>query len=1009
MSAEKSEYSEKLKEQIADMAAELLSFLLKAAQSDSGWSQKLTALFLLSAILVVVATIFVKALIKFTDGVAKLVELYKNSPFSVVFGRVNRKNIRHRQQFCSVLDSDLAQIGKAENWNDQHFTDLEAEVETDGGYYSSALNRLRKKRSFGLRRVKSLVKAIDSTTERAILLVGEPGSGKSVALRHLAKKLAQKGQRSKNKDALIPLYINLRELERPHKSSINADMIKNFVLDNIRRGDSDTSAFVREHWDEYKDKGIWFFLFDSFDEIPDVLHAATGSKAVNDYSHALRQFLEGMGECRGVLASREYKGPSALPWSKFRILPLGGDHQSRLVENSFLDDYQIRKVRQHLAIGGSSLGNNPLFLTLLCRHVKDEGQPPINDNQLLASHIFRLAFRDEEYISKKYGMTPDDLMVGAQRLAVLLAQNSDLSLAPRVDEIVDALSEDIVWSKDELSNLVAALVDVKIGRSDVATARPGDRRFAFAHRRYQETLFVQYLVENPDYLSAVELLTNSVWREYTVTLLQTQEVRIIKPILDSAINLLRNDVDFLASENDESGLPGWRGFFSWENSSYSYISVLEILQEGLARRIDAIPADLSDVVKELLSKRWSRGDFVDQYMVIKLGGLLPDNELSEYLGTSFSTKIRKLEMVSFRQSVFLTSTSSALGALIRRHLAQELMSAKKTGDRLWVEALAAQLPHSIGASYVVKRCLGLRPFLAVLSIVNLFLLFPAVATSYFAKKFKFNRLAAALDEVAPAKGYNGGTEWLFSLMLPPAILFLLLILKTGQKKGEIVISYLNILPSVNPWPSIFSLIYVCFFVTILSIYKFRHEPGPLSLGLVISRIDFSEIGKAILVFLGTIILIGLIAVTPLVIGYSAYYVCRIFSPNMQIKSIYESLGLPLSFLILAVSVGIAATKSFLKSRKAIQKFRRLKLSVESDYDVFVQAGSTSEAIAWLEFDKSFLSTSQKSARMALANTARAEDQNLGDSLFSALRENPDDRKIKYLRRLLGDRALAFTD
>lgn len=1005
MSVEKSEISEKLKQQLADMVEELLSFLLKAAQSDSAWSQKLVALIILSAILLVVGTIFVKALVKFLEGLAKVLELYKNSPFSVVLGRANRKNIRRRQQFCAVLDSDLATIGKAENWNDQHFTDLEAEVETDGGYYTSALNRLRKRRSFGIRRVKSLVKAIDSTTERAILLVGEPGSGKSVALRHLAKRLAQKGQRSKNKDALIPLYINLRELERPRDSSVNADMIRNFVLDNIRRGDSDTSAFVREHWDEYKDKGIWFFLFDSFDEMPDVLHAATGSKAVNEYSQALRQFLDGMGECRGVLASREYKGPSSLPWSKFRILPLGVDRQSRLVENSFLDDGQIRRVQQHLAVGASSLGNNPLFLTLLCRHVKDGGQLPVNDNKLLASHIARLAYRDVDYISKKYGLTPEDLLVGAQRLAVLLAKNPDLSLAPRVDEIADALVQDNVWDKDEITNLVSALVDVKIGRSDVATARPGDRRYAFAHRRYQEALFVQYLVENPEYLSTVELLTNSVWREYTVTLLQTQEIHIIKPLLDSAVKLLREDADLLASENDSSELPGWQGFFSWESSSY--ISVLEILQEGLARRTDIIPSELSNVVKDLLSKRWNLGDSVDHYMVIKLGGLLPDTVLSDYLGTAFSSKIRKLEMIAFRQSVFLRSTSPGLGSLIRRHLAQELMAAKKMGDRLRVEALAAQLPHNIGANYVVRRCLGLRPFLVVLSVINRFLLFPVVVTSYFAKKLKFNRLAGALDEVVPVNGYRGGTEWLFSLMLPPAILFVLLILKTGQKRGEVVLSFSDILPSINPWPSVFSVGYICFFATILSIYKFRHEPGPLSPKLVISRIDLTEFGKAILVLVGTVILIACIAVIPLLIGHIAYYACRLFDPDMQVKNVYETFGLPISFVIIALGVTIAAARNFLKSRRIIKKFRRIKQSIDYDYNVFSKADSPSEAIAWLEFDKSFLTASLDLVRSALAAITRAEQLHVNGALFAALRENPTDRKIKYLRQLLGDRALAF--
>lgn len=134
----------------------------------------------------------------------------------------------------------------------------------------------------------------------------------------------------------MPLYINLREIDIPAKSPITADNISDFILDNIRRGDSDTTAYVRENWADYRNRGIWFFLFDSFDEIPAVLHAEKGSPVTKEYAEAIRKFLEGMGECRGILASREFKGPDSLPWKKFRILPLTSSKQRELVANAFL-------------------------------------------------------------------------------------------------------------------------------------------------------------------------------------------------------------------------------------------------------------------------------------------------------------------------------------------------------------------------------------------------------------------------------------------------------------------------------------------------------------------------------------------------------------------------------------------------------------------------------------------------------------------------------------------------
>ena len=84
-------------------------------------------------------------------------------------------------------------------------------------------------------------------------------------------------------------------MDSSEPEKVNVDSIRDFILDNIRRGDSDTSAFVRENWNDYRDKGVWFFLFDSFDEIPAVLHAEKGSAAAAAYSKAIRQFIEGMG------------------------------------------------------------------------------------------------------------------------------------------------------------------------------------------------------------------------------------------------------------------------------------------------------------------------------------------------------------------------------------------------------------------------------------------------------------------------------------------------------------------------------------------------------------------------------------------------------------------------------------------------------------------------------------------------------------------------------------------
>nr|VUD33826.1 Predicted NTPase (NACHT family) [Raoultella sp. NCTC 9187] len=537
-------------------------------------------------------------------------------------------------------------------------------------------------------------------------LVGEPGSGKSVALRHLAKRLAEQGRKSNDKNAVVPLYINLREMEFNSTDIVNVDTVREFILDNIRRGDADTSAFVKENWDDYCHRGLWLFLFDSFDEIPAVLHSATGSNIIKNYSQALRQFLEGMGECKGILASREFKGPEALPWKKLRILPLSGDKQDELIRNSFLKEEHMDLVRQHLASSHRSIGSTPLFLTLLCRYVRDEKHAPGNDHDILLQHIERLAKREPEYLFRKYKLNPEELIVGAERLARLFAEDDTLSLAPSLDQIrIQLRNEDL--SDNYLENLISALVDSKIGRADVPNAAPGDRRFAFAHRRYQEALFVRYLTRHPNTLSETELLIQGRWREYTVTLLQTSTVEAINGILAQAVVILEESCSadkYIHCEHPP--LPEELGYFDW--ISEKAIPILSLLQEGLAHRTHDVPEYLSLAVSKFLMPRWEKGDSWDRFMVLRLGGLLPQSTLVACLVETFNHGTQFERQNAFRQAAFTSELPDEARMVVLKILSDQVMVAKNREELLTIEALAARLPSNMGANIVVSRCKRLR-------------------------------------------------------------------------------------------------------------------------------------------------------------------------------------------------------------------------------------------------------------------------------------------------------------
>ncbi|MGH6846101.1 MAG: NACHT domain-containing protein [Methylocella sp.] len=638
---------------------------------------------------------------KLLEGFAKALEAYKNSGLPLTFRREKRVQVRRRKQFCNVLNGDLLTLAKSENWNDQYFTDLEAEVEAEGGYYPTLLHKMLGRQSRGLRRVSSLISAIELSTEQALLVVGQPGSGKSAALRHLGHQFAKRGIRSADPKTIIPLYVNLKELGLTPEGGVNADFIKQFVVDNIRRGDADTAAYLNQHWDEYRARGIWFFLFDSFDEIPAVLHAPTESTVIRQYAEAIRQFLEGMSSCRGVLASRECKGPNTLPWQKIRILPLSEERQENLVENSFLEPKLKAIVSQHMVSSSSSLRDNPLFLTLLCRYVRDHHCPPINDHDLLSGHIDRLAWRDEDYIRRKYNLAPDELIAGAIQIAILFAERPSLSLAPTQSEIASEIQGNSV-PEGNLENMFGALVDVKIGRSDVREARAGDRRFTFSHRRYQETLFVRHLARNRHYRSPRELLTDTKWREYSVTLLQTQQLAAIEPLFTEATTLLAEYAMCAARVQTMQEFGGHLAYYDWQTDPA--VPLLTMLQEGLARRLSEVPRSLSIQIEQLLRPRWIDGDAYDQTMVLRHGGLLPQPVLEEYLAYAVNHGSDDLEDIAYQRVEFLNDISPKLADWVRDRLSTEAIRTYKQVDVLRLEALSARLPSSVGAIFILRRC-----------------------------------------------------------------------------------------------------------------------------------------------------------------------------------------------------------------------------------------------------------------------------------------------------------------
>lgn len=619
---------------------------------------------------------------------------------------------RERQHICDVLDHCIDSLNYAESWSRIPFTDLEAEIEVEGQQYSSALARLFDRSTEGRRKVNRLVNAIQNSKASRILLVGEPGSGKSIALRMLAKDLGKLAGKARG-SYVIPLYVNLRGLEKtadtpPTAQSIEAFVRSNAVVDSVA---SVAAKFVQKHWEEYLRDGKWFFLLDSFDEIPAVLHEGNGSKVVRQYADAIRAFADVTGRCRVIVASREYKAPPLEKWARFHVLRLSTERQERMIAQSLSSKESRRAVRSYIAERGGDAFRNPMFLALLCADITVEGQLPRSDLDLLNRHLENLTSDGAELPGTI--VSAEEAIDMARRVARVLAVNKEVGLAPSFEQLSHHLCGTSI-DTNRLRQLLDALVFMKVLRTDTWLSSKESSHFAFVHRRYQEALVVQQIATQILPVPSETLLCDGRWREYAVTFFQTQPAEIVQPYLEDAIKLLPVLAADVATVSANFGGEKFE-YFVLEDSTCAH--VLRLLQDGLRNRYGIRPDALSLTVEETLERFWSRGDLVNQHTALTLYGLASAVQI-ESKTTDVIQEPSELEhRIAFENLSYLANLSPNLAAWVRLSLANQILDARKLADLWRIEAVVARLPSSIGAENIWKRCKRLRRPILLASLV----------------------------------------------------------------------------------------------------------------------------------------------------------------------------------------------------------------------------------------------------------------------------------------------------
>jgi hypothetical protein len=668
----------------------------------------------------------------FLYTITQIRSLWTEKIRSIFYNQEERVRGIARQRFSEHVITELNRLENLVEWRDYKYGELEAEVETEGRRRSSLRFFSYGWRRSKLRRERSLTKALRRTAERVVLLEGDPGSGKSVAMRHVARTVAARAKASRGTDTLIPIYVNLRGLEHASTTQINADLIRNFILRTLNRGrDRDVEKFLNTEFDLGLEHGTWFFLFDSFDELPGVLSSTEQDNRIAEYSEAISDFLHGFNNiCKGIVASRGFRGPGRSDWPRFRILPLSDPRQFEIIRKANLAPDIGKTLRANLLVATNeirAMAANPMFLGLLCRHV-EEGFPfPGTSHRVFETYIDTRLRDDRVRLHALFNVDPEDIRRAAECIAFCMTNDPDLSLNASRDGIAKSLDYAGFGSISQQVPIYAnALEALKLAKSESIIGPQEAREFTFSHRRFQEYFATCFVLRDPTLIAPNILLTDGRWRETAVVLCQSQAPDTLGPLLAEAHRLLSHYARILNEQkvdpDSSATIPvNWpRGVFH----------VLNLLQDGFAGK----PEELSDAVRikasEILDFAKDATFAPDLKWAVEVAGILPQENLIALLRTAFANRSQWVNDMAFQQTGRLLVVPDDIRSAICRSLVRLAMARRLYHERFSIHAYIARLKNGSEFRRILSILLSLRPTDIVIHIFIIICLLMIVLTAH---------------------------------------------------------------------------------------------------------------------------------------------------------------------------------------------------------------------------------------------------------------------------------------
>lgn len=655
---------------------------------------------------------------------SKLRQVISEDIIPIFYNKARRRARELRHRFADSIESSIRRLNVQESWNDFRFTELEAEVEFEGKWSSIHWLTLIRRSGYGTRREQSLSRALAASRERLILVEGEPGSGKSVALRYIARKAAENARKAKTFKSIVPLYINLKYLERSSDNAIDRNLIESFVVSFLTRDkDRDVEEYLETEFRKGLHEGVWLFLFDSFDEIPEILSSTEADDVIKQYSEAITSFLHGMNTCRGVIASRHFRGPSQLGFTRFRILPLSEERKVALIRRMLLPVNVEARLRGDLSTARpeiQEMTKNPMFLGLLCQHVANGNTFPENTPEVFETYIQSRLTQDADRIRRRFGLDPLQIRLVAEHIAFVMTADTTIGLSPTRRQIQKALEKSNLDTPTQLNDILDALIFIKLGRAEVDISASGVEHtsFTFSHRRIQEYFATNTVIKNPGVIDWADLFSDARWRETAVVVLQTMNRKDLDKIFPVLKDKLQSFEDAVAKNLPDTTRANNTAItepisFPWPSG---LLHILGIIQDGFISRDNIIPKEIRLLCGQLINLAYNNGFLPDRKWALEVLGASDQDVGLSLLRDSIQNESQLLKDIAYRQ----TARIGKLPEDIRQWVRQGLIKLDRRGvlrkQRLTSIAFLSRLDQAQQFISVLNLLLWFRPINAALHI-----------------------------------------------------------------------------------------------------------------------------------------------------------------------------------------------------------------------------------------------------------------------------------------------------